>query len=180
MNFYFSLKVVKEREQKSEFSKNDNYCPSKRKKWNKWNKKLHLNTNKDHHKRRNSIHCSGFPDITQFINGGNCFVHSSIRWVFSLKECKADAQFLPFTVHRSQWKEHRIKVCSRLVSSFLRVLIGHRVSIISAVEWHRSWWNHVPEFVRVQKDITAMLLINRTVMLILARMHLGFLQDLEM
>ena len=69
----------------------------------------------------------------------------------------------PFTVHRSQWREHRIWVCSRMGSCWLGVLIGPRISIISVVEWHKSCWNHVAEIVRVQKDIRAMLLINRTI-----------------
>ena len=74
----------------------------------------------------------------------------------------------------SQWSEDWIWVCSRLVSCWFRVLIGHRVSIISMVEWHKSCWNHVPYIVRVQKYIRFMLLINKTVMLIVTGNALGF------
>ena len=90
-----------------------------------------------------------------------------------LRECKADAHSLPLTVHPSQWWEHRIWVCSRLVSCWLRVLIGHRVSIISVIEWHKSCWNHVPRIIRVQKDIRDLLLINKTVMPIVTGNALG-------
>ena len=117
---------------------------------------------------------SGFPEITQLFNRSNCFVHSSVWWVISLKECKADARSLPSTVHPSQGREHRIWVFSRLVSCWLRVLIGHRVSITSVVEWHKSCWYHVPKIVRVQKDIGAKVHINRTIMLIVAGNALGF------
>ena len=65
-------------------------------------------------------------------------------------------------------------VCSRLLSCWLRVLIERRVCIIIVVEWHKSCWKHVPKIVRVQKDITAKLLINRTVKLIVAANALGF------
>ena len=60
------------------------------------------------------------------------------------------------------------------MSCWLNVLIGHRVSIISVVEWYKSCWKHVPEIVRVQNDIRAMLLINRTVKSIVAAKTLGF------
>ena len=73
-----------------------------------------------------------------------------------------------------RWWDHRIWVCSRLVSFRLRVLIGHRVSIFSVVEWHKICWKHVPKTVRAQKDNTAMLLINKTVMFIVARIALEF------
>ena len=42
------------------------------------------------------------------------------------------------------------------------------------VEWHKSCWTHVRWIVRVQKDNRAMLLINRTGMLIVAGNALGF------
>ena len=77
-NFYFSLKVIKGKKQKSKFSKNNKHCTSKQKKSNNWNKKLHLSTITVHHKRWNSIHCSGLPVITQLFNRSNCFVHSSV------------------------------------------------------------------------------------------------------
>ena len=83
-------------------------------------------------------------------------------------------QSIPFFVDRSQWREHRFWVCSRLLSCFLRVLIEHRVCVISVVEWYKSCWNHVRYIARVEKDIRAMLLINKTGMLIDAGNALGF------
>ena len=50
----------------------------------------------------------------------------------------------------------------------------HRVCIVSVVGRHKSWWNNVPLMVRAQKVIRAMLLINRTAMLIVAGNALGF------
>ena len=82
------------------------------------------------------------------------------------------AELFPILKHW-QWREQRIWVCCMLVSCWLRVLIGRRVSEISVVEWRKSCRNHVPEIVRVQKDIRAMLLINRTVMSIVDRNALG-------
>ena len=81
---------------------------------------------------------------------------------------------LSFFVHRSQWRKHRLWVCSRLLSCWLRVLIEHRVCTISVVEWYKGCWNHAHYFERVQKDIRAILLINKTGMLINAGIALGF------
>ena len=82
-------------------------------------------------------------------------------------------QSLPFTARGSQGREHRIWVCSRLVSCWLRVLIGQRVSIISVIEWHKNCWNHVAEIVRAQKDNRGMLFNKRTILLIVAKNALG-------
>ena len=65
-------------------------------------------------------------------------------------------------------KRTRILVCSRSVSCCLRVLIGHRVPIISLIEWLKSWKIHVFQNVRAQKDIRGVLFIEKTVSLIVA------------
>ena len=41
-----------------------------------------------------------------FFKRSNCLIHSSVRYVIVLRECKVDVQFFPFTVLRSQWREH--------------------------------------------------------------------------
>ena len=69
----------------------------------------------------------------------------------------------------------RIPVLSlfEVVELLFEVLIEHRVCIISVVERHKSCWNHIPYIVRVQKDIRATLLINRTGILIVSGNALG-------
>ena len=74
-------------------------------------------------------------------------------------------------------KRTRIWICSSLVSCCLGVLIGHRVTINSVVQWHKSCWNHVPENVRVRRSIRAMMLMNRTVWLIVTGNALGFFKE---
>ena len=118
--------------------------------------------------------CSGFPEITQLCSRGKCSAYSSVWEVISWKECNAEAQPLSFNVRRSQWREHRIWVCSRLVSWWLRVLIGQRISIFSVVEWHKSCRSHVTETVWVQKHNRVTLLIIQPVMLIVTGNALGF------
>ena len=60
------------------------------------------------------------------------------------------------------------------MSCWLRVLIGYRVSIINVVERRKSCWRHVLSNVWDQIDFRAMLLINRTNMLIVVGNALGF------
>ena len=64
-----------------------------------------------------------------------------------------------------------------LVSCWLRVLIGHRVSVINVVEWKKSCWNHFPKIVRVQKNFRATLLINRTVMMMVVENPRAFFTE---
>ena len=91
-----------------------------------------------------------------------------------MKKRKANVQSIPISVQRLHWRKHRIYICFMLASSCLRVLIGHRVPIISVFEWHRSYWILVSKFIRVQKDIRGMLFINRKVTLIAFWNALGF------
>ena len=128
MRFYFVHKATKKREQENDFSESNIILapPNKRNQTSKTD----LYTQEAitaGHKKWNSIDCSRFPKITQLLKRSKCFIHSSVRFINSLKECKADAQSLPFTVLRAQGKEHRIYVCSRLQSCCLRKLIGQRV-----------------------------------------------------
>ena len=173
MKFYFSLKVITGNK-KSKFSKKQQTWHKQTIEIKQVKQKATLKNNDSSSQTAEFHPCSGFPKITQLINRSNCFIHSSVWSVILLKECKANAQSLTLTVHPSQWREHRIWVCSRLVSCWLRVLMGHRVSIISVIEWHKSCWNHVPWTVRVHKDIRVMLLINKTVMPIVTGYALGF------
>ena len=61
-----------------------------------------------------------------------------------------------------------------LVSCCLTVLIDHGTPISSVVDCHKGCWIHVSYFVRVQKDIRGMLLLNETVMGIGIWDELGF------
>ena len=68
---------------------------------------------------------------------------SLVRLVGNLVKRKKNWRAIP-SFYCPQWSEHRMWICSRLVSWWLRLLVGQRVSIISVVEWRKSYRNHVP------------------------------------
>ena len=70
-------------------------------------------------------------------------------------------------------------VCSRFVSCWLKVLIGHRVSINSVVEWHNMRWNLVPEIVRFREILELCWSSKEQLFWLVSGPHFGFSQDME-